>query len=104
MRDAPPSRVREAIASALGRSSAATRWTRTDRSALNAIFRLDVGNERWFVKLGRADTHESYEAEAAGLRALAAADAVRVPGVMGVGEAADHAWLALEWLDLDTDG
>lgn len=39
------------------------------------------------------------KAEATGLRALATADAVRVPHVVGVGGEGARAWLLLEWLE-----
>ncbi len=39
------------------------------------------------------------EAEAAGLRELAGAGAIRVPAVAAVGAAASRAWLALRWID-----
>jgi protein-ribulosamine 3-kinase len=39
------------------------------------------------------------DAEASGLRELAAANAVRVPAVIGVGHSGSHAFLALEWLE-----
>jgi protein-ribulosamine 3-kinase len=41
-----------------------------------------------------------FETEAAGLEELRAAGAVRVPRVLALGEAADRAYLALEWLEL----
>jgi protein-ribulosamine 3-kinase len=55
-----------------------------------------------FVKLAVADRLPAFAAEAEGLQALAEADALRVPVVLAVGHAGDHALLALEWLDLDT--
>ena len=55
-----------------------------------------------FVKLAAADSLAALEAEAAGLQALAEADALRVPAVLAVGHAEGHALLALEWLDLGT--
>jgi fructosamine-3-kinase len=42
------------------------------------------------------------EAEAAGLQELASAGAVRVPRVLAMGVAGEHAYLALEWIDLGT--
>ena len=54
-----------------------------------------------FVKLAAADSLAALEAEAAGLQALAKADALRVPAVLAVGDAGGHALLALEWLDLE---
>jgi fructosamine-3-kinase len=55
-----------------------------------------------FVKLAAADSLAALEAEAAGLQALAEADALRVPAVLAVGHAEGRALLALEWLDLGT--
>ena len=61
--------------------------------------------ERWdsesgpvFVKVGAADRADALEAEAAALHELAAAQAVRVPAVLGRGVAAGRAFLALEWI------
>jgi len=53
-----------------------------------------------FVKLGDPQSAAAFEAEAAGLEELAAADAVRVPRVRANGRTAGTAFLALEWLDL----
>jgi len=53
-----------------------------------------------FVKIAAADRLPEFEAEAEGVKALAAADALRVPAVLAVGEAGAHALLALEWLEL----
>ena len=52
-----------------------------------------------FVKLAGESAAAGLEAEAAGLQALAAAQAVRVPGVLALGLAQGHAFLALEWID-----
>ena len=57
-----------------------------------------------FVKLAAADSLAAFEAEAAGLQALAAADALRVPAVLAVGRAGGQALLAIEWLDLCAPG
>ncbi len=54
-----------------------------------------------FVKLAAANRLTAFEAEAAGLQALAKDGALRVPTVLAVGEAGGHALLALEWLDLE---
>jgi fructosamine-3-kinase len=53
-----------------------------------------------FVKLARADQLSMLDAEAAGLKELAAAGAIRVPGVLAVGSAGERSFLALEWIDL----
>jgi fructosamine-3-kinase len=52
-----------------------------------------------FVKVGPLSRDAEFEAEADALRALAAADAVRVPAVLGLGTSGDRAFLALEWLE-----
>lgn len=53
-----------------------------------------------FAKLRPAADAPMFAAEAEGLRALAACPALRVPSVLGLGEAAGQAGLLLEWLDL----
>jgi fructosamine-3-kinase len=53
-----------------------------------------------FVKVGSSATAAMFEAEAVGLKALAAADAVRVPTVLALGEYTQRSFLCLEWLDL----
>ena len=53
-----------------------------------------------FLKTNAADAGWMLQAEADGLAALAAAGALRVPAVLGCGEDAGLAWLALEWLEL----
>ncbi len=58
------------------------------------------GGDACFVKLAPRDDLAMFESEAAGLRDLADADALRVPRVLGVGVAGERAVLALEWLDL----
>jgi protein-ribulosamine 3-kinase len=60
-------------------------------------WRCDAGN--LFVKVGPCATAAAFEAEAAGLLALADARAVRVPRVLACGHSAQHAFLALEWIE-----
>ncbi len=73
--------------------------------------RLAVGGgfatcERWasdsgpvFVKVADRQRLPLLEAEAAGLRELASAVALRVPSVLAVGLAGSQAFLALEWIE-----
>jgi protein-ribulosamine 3-kinase len=56
---------------------------------------------RYFLKLGDASDSEIFEAEQAGLIALRAADAVRVPTVLKCAIAGSAAYLLLEFLDFD---
>jgi protein-ribulosamine 3-kinase len=67
---------------------------------INPCFRYETSIGAIFVKVAAADTLDQFEAEVEGLLALDAANAVRVPQVLGVGVAEGHALLALEWIDL----
>jgi protein-ribulosamine 3-kinase len=53
-----------------------------------------------FIKLNASTRLSMFEAEAAGLRELATAQALRVPRVLGTGVVGSLSVLALEWLDL----
>jgi fructosamine-3-kinase len=83
-----------------GRSFAGTSAAELGGSSLHRCVRWDGEGGNAFVKIATADKLPAFEAEAEGLRALAEADALRVPAVLAVGEAGGHALLALEWLDL----
>jgi fructosamine-3-kinase len=52
-----------------------------------------------FLKIAPAANLATYEAEAAGLECLRDAEALRVPRVLAVGVAGEHAVLALQWFD-----
>jgi fructosamine-3-kinase len=73
-------------------------------SAWSENWSCAFGAQRAFVKVAPVDSETALEAEADGLRELAAANAVRVPGPLAVGSTGRHAYLALEWLDLAGDG
>lgn len=62
--------------------------------------RVRCGEVLWFVKTVPAARKDSLRAEAFGLEALRAADALRVPAVELQDSDESHAWLVLEWLDL----
>lgn len=55
-----------------------------------------------FVKIAEERQRSMLEAEAAGLEELGRARAVRVPRVLASGTAGEHAYLALEWIDLSS--
>ncbi len=93
-----------AIREATGAPPAAPRWSACGGSSLNATWRLDVAGERFFVKTNAATRLAMFEAEAAGLVDLAAADAIRVPQPFASGVAGSVSFLALEWLDIVAGG
>ena len=71
---------------------------------ISQAFKLSDGTRSFFVKTQAAIRHEWFEAEAAGLIELGAANAVRVPRVVCHGVAAGQAYLVLEYLSLKPHG
>ena len=65
---------------------------------INAAWRLEGGGRRYFVKLNTAEQLDMFEAEAAGLRAMADTGTVRVPEPVAWGVSGVQAWLAMEYL------
>ncbi len=61
---------------------------------------LGGDGRRYFAKLNRSASLGMFEAEADGLRELAAAGAIRVPRPLTCGSNGQEAYLILEWLDL----
>ncbi len=71
---------------------------------ISEAFTLGDGTRAFFVKIQPASRLDLFEAEAAGLAELAAANAVRVPQVICHGVAAGQAYLVLESLSLQPHG
>lgn len=61
--------------------------------------RWESSNGPVFVKVAPLSRESALEAEAEALRELAAANAVRVPSVLGSGSSGERAFLALEWIE-----
>jgi fructosamine-3-kinase len=93
---------RDAVQTALGEPVTAVAPA-PGAGSINEAWRLELASrELVFVKTRAGSTGIEFEAEAAGLRWLAEAGAVRVPAVLGHG--ADPGWLALEWVEPGTAG
>ena len=94
----------EAIAQAAGRDFEPLRWEPVAGGCIHSSWKLEgrgaSGATAYFVKTNRADAAPMFAAERAGLEALHGAGPVRVPAVAHCGEDGEHAWLALEWLEL----
>ena len=94
----------EAIDAALGDAVGSTVRVRARSpvggGCINAAWRLDTDAGRFFVKLNTAAGAEMFAAEAAGLAALGAGGAVRVPRPLAHGTAGARAFLLLEHLEL----
>jgi fructosamine-3-kinase len=97
-----------AIGQAIGAATGLTFAARTLRSlgggCIHRALALSDGARRYFAKCNDAAAAAMFEAEADGLRALAACGAIRVPRVVASGVAAGQSFLVLEYLDLDGSG
>jgi fructosamine-3-kinase len=93
------SAIRAGLASVLDTDILATPQQRIVGGTNSDCFRYVTANCPIFVKVASEALLDVFAAEAAGLEELRAADAIRVPKVLGLGAADGHAWLALEWFD-----
>jgi fructosamine-3-kinase len=93
-----PSSLADAVARATG--AAVTGGARASGGSINEAWALELeGGGRAFVKTRADAAPGEYATEAAGLRWLAQADAIALPGVLAVGDEAAPRFLALQWID-----
>ncbi|MEW5757443.1 MAG: fructosamine kinase family protein [Pseudomonadota bacterium] len=71
---------------------------------INEAYLVAGAGQQYFVKLNSADAREMFEAEAEGLRELAASRAIRVPAPICGGVAGAQAYLVLEYVALGSGG
>jgi len=94
-----------AIDAASGRPFSCEHLSAQGGGCINRGFVLVGGDgRRYFAKLNDADNLEMFEAEAAGLRELETAGAIRVPRPVASGSSGKEAFLVLEWLNLGGQG
>ena len=99
------SEIAAAIGAASGTPFELAERTSAGGGCINTAYTLrDRDGRRFFVKLNRAARLAMFEAEAAGLDALRASGAIRVPQPICTGVAGGEAWLVLEHLDLGGRG
>lgn len=72
---------------------------RVTGSSTSQCYLWQAGAQRLFVKLTGLSGQAALAAEAQGLAALAATQALKVPRVLGRGATPDAAFLALEWIE-----
>ena len=73
--------------------------------SINQSWRIeDHNNKYYFVKLNDSNKLGMFEAEQAGLKALASTKTIRVPEVIAYGVTSQHAYLILEFLDMRSRG
>lgn len=68
---------------------------------INAAYRLQAEGRSFFVKLNSSARAAMFEAEAAGLEALAQTQTIRVPKLIACGQISGHAFLVLEYIALN---
>lgn len=91
-------RISAQISERAGRKFEAKTANSVAGGCINTSIIIDDGVGRYFVKVNAAQSLPMFEAEADGLRELAAAKALRVPLPVCHGSDEDYAWLVLEHL------
>lgn len=94
----------QTIADQIGRATGELFQIATSRAVsggcINTAMVISDGRRAYFVKLNTAERLEMFEAEAAGLAALAAPGAIRVPKPVCSGILDTHSYLVMELMDL----
>ncbi|MHB1245674.1 MAG: fructosamine kinase family protein [Sulfuriferula sp.] len=96
--------VSQSIQTATGAAFPIQRTTPVGGGCISAAWCIESNATRYFVKTNSAAKLVMFEAEAAGLTALAASHILRVPHPVTSGVAGGEAFLVLEWLGLGGQG
>ena len=94
----------EQISAATGKAFRLAKASPVGGGCINEAYRLDGEGGPFFAKLNRADKLEMFEAEADGLRDIAATETVRVPHPVCRGISGGQAYLVLEHMELSGRG
>ena len=92
------------ISAALGRPFSPEQPQNIGGGCINRAVVLGQAEDRAFVKLNRPELAAMFEAEAAGLAAMAATNSIRVPVPICTGVVAGEAFIAMEHIDLRSNG
>jgi len=92
------------IGTATGQPFAAREPRARGGGCINSAFSLSDGTQTWFVKTNRAAQLAMFEAEAAGLDALAGCKAIAVPRALCTGVSGDTSYIVMQHLDLGRAG
>jgi len=94
----------QAVLDAIGSATGETFTIRNKRAAgggcINEAWVLEDSSRSFFVKLNSASLLPMFEAEAAGLREMADADAIRVPRPVCTGMTGGRSWLVMEQITM----
>ncbi len=72
--------------------------------SINQSYSISDGEQRYFVKLNRADREGMFAAEAAGLKEIQASQSILAPKVICLGQSDRHAYLVLEHISFAQHG
>jgi len=92
--------ITQHITVATGRPFTVRAAQRLSGGDINAAFRLQDGQNSYFVKVNRAELTAMFAAEFTGLQDLAGTKTLRVPSPVVYGATETHCFLVLEYLDL----
>ena len=92
--------LEQAIGKTLGEPFALRKAISVGGGCINSAYRLEGEGRAYFVKLNRAALLPMFEAEAKGLREIAATGTVRAPLPLCCGATGGQAWLVMEILEL----
>jgi protein-ribulosamine 3-kinase len=96
--------ISEHISSTTGRPFSPNARNSVGGGCINAAYSIEGSGQRYFVKINDAAHAAMFEAEAAGLQEIAAAQAIRVPLPICYGTAEDTCYLVLEYIDMGSGG
>jgi protein-ribulosamine 3-kinase len=96
--------IEQAISNATGTAFALDNQAAIAGGCINTAMKISGGGREFFLKLNRADLLHMFEAEAAGLREMAAANAVRVPRAICTGVCGQQAFIVMEYLAMSGRG
>ncbi len=98
-------KIEAEICVALGGNFRLESYAPVGGGCINSGFHIRGGGRHYFVKLNAAGKAGMFEAEAEGLAEIAGTNTVRVPAPVCWGEAGNHAWLVMEFIQLSgSDG
>lgn len=97
-------KISAAITTATGAEFHAVAQRRAGDGCISQAFVIEDDTRRYFVKLNDAEGLPMFEAEAASLRELAVAGALRVPWPVCLGSAETQSYIVIEFIDLQGRG
>lgn len=92
--------ISEHISQATGTAFQAHKQRSVSGGDINQAYVIDDGHSAFFVKTNQADRHDMFKAEAAGLNEILASHSLRAPRPICHGATEEHAYLVLEYIDL----